>query len=203
VWGARPIAEEELHLSQTISTSRKPASTAALGFVIASLALTACGGSSGSTSSSSRTTAGASTATSAAGNALAHSEAVLRVCLAQKGVTIPPSESLSGILDHGTAPKLPPGVTRAQYETAVIRCGVVGPAPKADQVRQKLISFAECMRAHGIPLPPPNTSGKGPVFNASGLNATTPQYRSAAAACRRFLGALLQFRGTKPAGGTP
>jgi hypothetical protein len=43
------------------------------------------------------------------------------------------------------------------------------------------------MREHGVTLPAPNTTGKGPVFNTAGVNLRSPQFLRAQAACRRVL----------------
>jgi hypothetical protein len=43
------------------------------------------------------------------------------------------------------------------------------------------------MRAHGVKLPPPNGSGKGPLFDTTGIDRKTTTYKSAQARCARIL----------------
>jgi hypothetical protein len=49
-----------------------------------------------------------------------------------------------------------------------------------------LQKFAACMREHGVNLPPPNIT-KGEIFNTSGLNKNSPQFKSAENACNQLL----------------
>jgi hypothetical protein len=39
------------------------------------------------------------------------------------------------------------------------------------------------MRAHGVALPAPNASGKGPVFNTTRIDTSTTAYKSANTLC--------------------
>jgi hypothetical protein len=66
------------------------------------------------------------------------------------------------------------------------------PAQARAQV-QALVSFAACMRGQGVNLAPPNTSGKGPVFNLNGLNTSGAKFKAARARCKGSL------RGAAPA----
>jgi hypothetical protein len=99
---------------------------------------------------------------------------------------------------------LPKGVSRARYETALRKCGPgrlaghVGSLRPANSpaLRRGFAKFAACLRQNGVNIPPPNTSGKGPVFSAKGLNPNSPQFRAATAKCRAAL--ISAFR--QPAG---
>jgi hypothetical protein len=53
--------------------------------------------------------------------------------------------------------------------------------------RQKLRTFAACMRANGVNLHEPNFSGKGPVFNTREVQPTSEQFRVAEDKCRAGL----------------
>lgn len=64
----------------------------------------------------------------------------------------------------------------AKASSAVRRAGV-----------QRLAEFAACMRAHGVKLPAPNGSGKGPVFDTAGIDTKATAYKSANALCVRIL----------------
>jgi hypothetical protein len=57
------------------------------------------------------------------------------------------------------------------------------------------------MRANGVNLPAPNTSGKGPVFNTSGLNVSSAQLNAAQAKCSSALQGA--FAGARGGGGAP
>jgi hypothetical protein len=163
---------------------------------LALLAVSSCGGSSkgGSSSSTSAAAASATTPGAPAGHF-----AALRECLHRNGITLPPRKpgSVRGLLGGRG---LPPGVTAAQFEAALKKCGV-GPLAgrrlrfpalrglsiKSPKLRAALTRFAACMREHGVTLPAPNTTGKGPVFNTARVNLRSPQFLRAQAACRRVL----------------
>jgi hypothetical protein len=57
-----------------------------------------------------------------------------------------------------------------------------------------LTRFAACMRENGVNLPPPNTSGKGPIFNVSGLNVASTEFKAAEAKCAVDLRSRLRAR---------
>ncbi|HWX95941.1 MAG TPA: hypothetical protein VNZ01_03730 [Solirubrobacteraceae bacterium] len=183
-------------------TSRPVA--AALLLSLAILVLAACGGSSsGSTSPSSSTGSTSSAPTGAAGGRFA----AVRECLQKNGITLPrrtPGQGRpqgGGLLGAGGTRPLPSGVTRAQYEAALQKCGAGsfgggGARFSGTAFKQALPKFAACMRENGINLPAPNTSGNGPVFNTKGLNTSSAQFRGAQAKCQPI---LVAARG--PAGG--
>ncbi len=204
------------------NTNKRNRALAALLILLATLALAACG-----SSSSSTTTATATTAGSPARGAFAARFAAVRACLQKDGITLPkrtPGQGrpAGGFLGGGSGPKLPAGVTRAQYEAAIKKCGGFGagrfgggfgvgrfttPAAKA-----ALAKFATCMRENGIDVPAPNSSGKGPIFNTSGLDTSSAKFRSAQVKCSSALHGLFGARpgatgapggvaGAPPAGG--
>jgi hypothetical protein len=53
------------------------------------------------------------------------------------------------------------------------------------------------MRENGVNLPPPNTSGRGPVFNTKGIDTNSSTFKTAQSKCRTML------RGAFGAGGGP
>jgi hypothetical protein len=63
-----------------------------------------------------------------------------------------------------------------------------------------LIKFAACLRSHGIHIPPPDTSGKGPLFNTKGLDTTSAKFTAARDKC---LGVLRNAAKTSPPAGSP
>ena len=176
----------------------KPAAMA-LVLVLAILALAACGG-----SSTSNTGASASTATTGGGRGGRF--AAVRECLQKNGIALPKRTSdqrrpgLGGLLGGGAGPTLPKGVTRAQYEAALKKCGAStfrggGARFNSPVFKQALSKFAACMRENGVSLPAPNTSGNGPIFNSKSLNTSSAQFRSAQAKCQPILSAARGQRG--------
>ncbi len=185
--------------------------------LLASIALGACGGSSNSSTTSASAAAATSTAPAPSGTTapgtLAGRFAALRECLQKNGITLPkrtPGQARppgGGFLGGGgTGPTLPQGVTRAQYEAAVKKCGGFarggfggGARVASPHFKEALAKFAACMNENGIKLPAPNTSGKGPIFNASGLNTSSAQFKAAETKCRSVL--TSSFRAAPGAGG--
>ena len=188
----------------------------------AAVALAGCGGSSkSSTNAASTTTTGQGAARFAA----------LRTCLAKNGINLPQRPlgqrrppgagpgagpgGGGGIFGGGgggfAGPQLPAGVTRAQYQAAVAKCGgpafgarrQLTPAQRAAQ-QAALVKFAACMRTNGIPLAAPNTTGTGPVFNTSKLDTKSAKFTAAYAKCSSLLPARFGRRGAgpPPGGGT-
>jgi hypothetical protein len=192
-----------------IKTHRsKSAAAVALVLLFAGLVLAACGSSSGKTTSSATasastsTTAGTST-TGAPKGAGAGRFAALRECMAKNGITLPkrtpgarPRPGAGGFLGGGAGPQLPKGVTRAQYEAALKKCGGSsafrgGGRASSPAFKQALAKFAACMRENGVKLPEPNSSGKGPIFNTKGIDTGSAQFQAAEKKCSTSLrGAL-------------
>jgi hypothetical protein len=192
-----------------LTTQRsKPTAAVAVVLLLAGLLLSACGGSSGKTTSAtaSASTSAAATTSTAGGTsttpaggpkgALAGRFAALRECMAKNGITLPKrtpgqrrAPGAGGFLGGGAGPQLPKGVTRAQYEAAVKKCGggafrgSRGPRTNNPGFRQALTRFAACMRENGVKLPEPNTSGKGPVFNTGGVDTASSQFKAAERKC--------------------
>jgi hypothetical protein len=53
--------------------------------------------------------------------------------------------------------------------------------------KQALTKFATCMREHGVNVPTPSTSGKGPVFDIRGLNTKSATSKTAESKCSSTL----------------
>lgn len=192
-----------------LSTSKRKTAAAAALIILAGLLLAACGGSSGGSTTPS--TAGASASANAAATTPgappgqgAGRFSAFRECLAKNGITLPkftPGQHPSGgggfLGGGGFKRALPKGVSAAQYEAAVKKCGG---APGGGRFRgrfkggfkgfasspaakEALDKFAACMRENGVNLPTPNTSGSGPIFNTSGVNVATAKFRAAESKC--------------------
>lgn len=214
-------------MSHLNSNRRKPAASAAaavLVLLLACLGLAACGSSSGS--SSGTTSASASTTTTgtagAAGTKGANSGrfAAMRECLQKNGITLPqrtpdqrrPPGAAGGFLGGGGGgtggPQLPKGVTRAQYEAALKKCGGGnfagrgrgGTRFKSPAFQAALAKFATCLRKNGVNVPAPNTSGNGPVFDTKGIDTSSAKFKAAEAKCQSDL--RTAFRRGAGAGGS-
>jgi hypothetical protein len=209
-------------------TSRpRPTFTAAAAVlaVLASLLLAACGGST-STSTTTATAAGAATSASttpttgtSTGKGVTPAGpsrfTALRECLQKNGITLPkrtPGQApgVGGFLGGG--PKLPAGVSRAQYEAAIKKCGGLPRFPRggfrdprikfnSPAIKAALVKFAACLRANGVNAPEPNTTGNGPIFNTKGLNTSSATFRTAESKCRNDL--VGAFRARPGTGGAP
>jgi hypothetical protein len=209
-----------------INSNRRPraASAIVLALLLACLGLAACGGSSTSSSTTATAAAAAKTAATTSTNGGAGKGpggpnssrfAALRECLQKNGITLPKRTSgqrrsggAGGFLGGGAAgPQLPKGVTRAQYEAALKKCGGNAFAGSAGRrfnnpaFKSALTKFATCLRANGVNIPAPNTSGNGPIFNTKGIDTASTQFKTAETKCSADLRGGL--RGRAGANGAP
>jgi hypothetical protein len=109
----------------------------------------------------------------------------------------------------GLTLSLPEGVTAmAAYRTCehylarIIATKEAGARAETATVRVSLVRYAQCMRAHGIPMLDPTLDGElslGDVPGiSSGVGRDTPQFRSADTGCRRLLPPTVHDDGTGP-----
>jgi hypothetical protein len=189
---------------------------------LAGLLLAGCGSSSSSTSIQNASASASSTnATGPSGATGASRFKALRECLQKNGVTLPSRPQGgsgtrppgAGGIFGGGAQGTPNGVNREKLQEALKKCGggfgpgrgrfgAGGARLKSPAFQKSLTSFAACMREHGVNLPAPNTSGKGPIFDTKGLNTQSAAFKKADEACR----SKLQFArpgATGPAGAPP
>lgn len=201
-------------MPQTHTRTSRPAIAVVL-LVLASIALAACGSSSSSSPTTTASTSASATTPTGRGPG-AGRFAALRECLQKSGITLPkrtpgqpPAAGAHGFLPGGSA--LPKGVTQAQFQAALKKCGVNGSAFFAGRdhggrinspvAKQALAKFAACMAENGVKIPAPNTSGSGPIFNSEGLDTNSAAFRSAEAKCRVDLqGAFRASPGAPPSG---
>jgi hypothetical protein len=218
-------------MPHTDRNRRTPAAAASVVLVLllACLGLAACGGSSKSSSTSTNaaatSTATGTTATTGTTGTTVPKGAkgpnvgrftALRECLRKNGITLPKRThgqrrtpgTAGGFLggDAGVGPQPPKGVTRAQYEAALKKCGggnFPGRGSRAHfnnpTVNTALVKFATCLRQNGVNVPSPNTSGKGPVFDTKGIDTKSAQFKTAETKCESVLSRA--FRHEPGAGG--
>jgi hypothetical protein len=185
---------------------------AAVIVALACLTLVACGSSSstGSSTASSSATASSTTGTNPGatnGNraAFAGRFKAVRECLQKDGITLPkptPGQGGGGRGPFaGAGRALPAGVSKSSYEAALRKCGApaAGRGGRANSTafKRAVTKFAACMHENGVKVPTPNTSGTGPVFNTTGLNTSSAQFKAAQAKCASLLRGSLP---TNPAG---
>jgi hypothetical protein len=114
--------------------------------------------------------------------------AALRECVQRNGATLPSAGA------HGTL-RFPSAGARAAYQAALKKClpelrRLVRPAapPKASgDLKLTVGRFIRCMRENGIDLPPPNVSGRGPVFDTKGIDTHGAKFKAASSKCRQYL----------------
>jgi hypothetical protein len=180
---------------------------AALCALGACVALAACGSSGSSTSAS--TTTGTGTSASKAGGSSRFT--ALRSCLQKQGITLPapPSGGTGGpggpggpgAPGGGRGLQAPEGVSQSKFQEALKKCGGGnfrggGSANlNSATARAALTSYAACMRSNGVNVPAPNTSGNGPIFNTTGINTSSTQFKTAQSKCQSDL------KGVFPGGG--
>lgn len=183
--------------------------------VLACLGLAACGGSS---STSTSTTADVASTSTTSHSGTGRSTA-MRECLQRNGIALPPrTPGQRGPGGPGGGPlgpgsqggerHLPNGITRAQLQAALTKCGG-GAGFRGGQggsrrfsspvYRNALAAYSACMSSNGVTLPTPNTSGKGPVFNTTHVSTSSAQFKAAAAKCRGVLRSAFQrYRQARP-----
>lgn len=63
-----------------------------------------------------------------------------------------------------------------------------GGGPTQAQLRQDLLKYSACMRAHGVPtFPDPSAGGGFEIQGGSGINPSSPTLMAAQAKCRKLL----------------
>jgi hypothetical protein len=112
----------------------------------------------------------------------------VRACLAGYGIKFP--KTAAPAKPGSLFGNPPPGVSVSRYQAALRACiGNLLPTIKEIQSRyiQALKNYTACMREHGINLPEPNTSGRGPLIDTKGVNTHSSQFQAANQTCRTKL----------------
>jgi hypothetical protein len=154
---------------------RRPAAGTLAILTLASVGLSACGSSSGTSSHASAAASSGTTATSAAR-------------AATTSVAGAATTSTAGAATS-TSPSSHPGARFGRPNGSGS-----GPA-KSSVFRHALAKYAGCLRQNGVNMPAPSTSGKGPIYNTKGINTGSPQFRAATKKCRgTLIGAVRRAR---------
>lgn len=143
---------------------------------------------------------GSSSSGSSATQASASAPQQAAACLKKQGITLPQRRPAnrppgggagSGFFFGGGQPR-----GSSKVRAALRKCGV-NPQRRRFQVgannpqfKQALDKFVTCMRKNGYDMPAPNTSGNGPVFDASKVNRNDPKFKAATSKCQADLQAL-------------
>lgn len=165
--------------------------------IAAAALLAGCGGGTASSPSTSSTSAGGLPAGSAQGatggqGALGGAQrGRFRACLQAHGVTLPqrppgqPPQAGGGLFGGGGRGRLNDPTFRKAAAACGLPPGRLG--QRSPQFRARLGQFVACVRQHGYRLPPPNTTGNGPVFDATKVNRNDPKLLVAARACQPLI----------------
>ena len=163
---------------------------------IAGLALPAagCGGSDGnhvaqlgSTTQNSTSSSSLSPASSPERDAVAFSG-----CMRSHGISKFPDPSSSGAIPKATLQQL--GVSSGRFQAAQRACqhllpnGGAGPdAAQLQRARAQALSYAECVRSHGVPnFPDPGSDGRIPDPATVGIDQRSPKFEAANQACSKY-----------------
>ena len=151
------------------------------------LGLSACGSSS----------AGAGGTSTVSSSARYQARLNLAKCLRAHGVNVPdPSPgggpgSGEGLRQIQSNPNFRSAIQAcAKYRQQAFPFANLSPAQRA-QFQQALVKFAECMRAHGVNVPDPTTTGTGGAFGIrrafGSVDRNSPGFQSALQTCRSSL----------------
>jgi hypothetical protein len=113
-------------------------------------------------------------------------------CMRSNGVLSYPDPSSSGALVKESLQQL--GVSSSRFQTAARACNHLlpngGRGPSQAQLqfaRAQGLSFAQCVRAHGLPsFPDPASDGRIPDPATVGINQGSPKFRAANQACGKY-----------------
>jgi hypothetical protein len=153
-----------------------------------SLGIVACGGSASSSSTTAST--GAAVASSAGSSARYQARLAYANCLRGHGVKVPDLSPKGAVPGGLRALRSSPNFKAANQACASLRRNAFGfgslSSARQAQVRQGLVKFAQCMRAHKIDIPDPTPSaggGLGIFRQIPSSKRNSPAFRSALQAC--------------------
>jgi len=112
-------------------------------------------------------------------------------CMRSSGVPNYPDPDSSGVIPKETSQQL--GVTNSHLQSAQSSCQHLLPndGSRPDeaalaQMRAQGLSFAQCMRNHGVALPDPGTAGRIPDPASLGIDQGSPQFEAANQVCGQY-----------------
>jgi hypothetical protein len=103
--------------------------------------------------------------------------------------------------------KMDAAQTACQSFLDKVRANMPPPDPaQEEEMKQKALAFAQCMRDHGVDMPDPviNTDGKGGVMvqqGGAGIDPNSPGFQDASQTCQKQVGMDDMVGGTKVPGG--
>lgn len=165
---------------------------ALLAIVPAVLGLAACGSSSGNDKGVASVTSGAANASgpASAGPTLSARDAQLKYaqCLRENGINVQDPDPGKGVM-------LPSNADQGKVAQANQKCihylqqGGGLPNPDDPAVRDSIVKFAQCMRAHGVNVPDPQP-GQGGMLQVPDNAGSNAQFQAAQQACQKYLPGL-------------
>jgi len=167
---------------------RRRAGPLAAGLIGVGLLAAACGGPAGPGVANAGPASSASPSASASGSALAYSR-----CMRAHGITKFPDPDSHGDIGINAGPGSGIDPNSPQFKAADRACKPLLPAPNPSQAakdRPKMLRYARCMRAHGIPdFPDPDPGGGLDIRASRGsdLDPNSPLYKAADNACKRYM----------------
>jgi hypothetical protein len=118
-------------------------------------------------------------------NALAYAQ-----CMRGHGLTDFPDPNASGHIDLKSLHPQPGSDLYAddpRFQAAATACQSLSPIVSASQRQQdapQILRWAQCMRAHGINVPDPDSNGQFP--RDASPDVTSPQFPAAVTACKQY-----------------
>ena len=113
-------------------------------------------------------------------------------CMRSHGVAAYPDPSGNGLLPKKTLQQL--GVSGSEYESARGACIHLVPnggqptAAQVAQYRSVMLTYARCIRAHGVPnMPDPDSRGHLDIGPGADVDVKSPRFEAAYRVCRSKL----------------
>ncbi len=115
-------------------------------------------------------------------------------CMRSDGVPNWPDPNSNGVFDKSKLTSQQLGASNSRVQAAQRACSHLlpngGGGPSAAQLQQEKaqgLSYARCVRAHGVPnFPDPDSGGRIPDPATVGINQGSPKFQAANAACGKY-----------------
>jgi hypothetical protein len=170
-----------------LGTTAAVVATAGLALVAA-----ACGGSPGARVAQVGSSGTGSSSTSSAASAPVSRAVGFSECMRSSGVPTFPDPNSSGGIPKESLQQL--GISSSRYQAAQRACRHLLPngGRPPDQAQQQrvialAVTFARCVRSHGVPgFPDPGSDGRIPDPSTVGIDQGSPKFRAANQACGKY-----------------